>query len=303
MTTSSYGPPRGPNGELSYLSPTSFMLWRKNPIGFWMRYLAPPELKLPRMPQTPQMAVGNVFDIHMKYHLAQTVGRRDLDPSMLEKSIDKKYLGKRGSMDKIDQLVLWEGLRAYHAYKDSPALRLLLEGVTNVEVPAEAVRVTGGVPIWGKPDAELFRGRRIVQDWKVSGAFANSTPSAESGWSYRFVERMQGGEPKWIDEGPHHRSVEPLELLKEEWAIQLAMYAWLLGDAPGSDIHGQIDKILLVDSKTVEVYVYRTSVGRDFQLRILSELQCLWDKVLKNEVLPEEFRDCPPELLMAMVDP
>ena len=268
-----------------------------------MRYLCPAHLKLPRMEQTPQMAVGNVFDIHMKYHLASTVGRRDLDPRMLEESIDARYLGRRGSPDKIDQLVLWEGLRAYHAYKESPALRLLLEGVTNVEVPSGAARITGGVPIWGKPDAELFRaGRRVVQDWKVSGAFATNKPSAETGWSYHFAKRMVGGEPKWIDEGPHHRSVEPLELLKEEWAIQLAMYAWLLGDAPGSDISGQIDKVLLLDGE-VDVYVYRTTVGRDFQLRILSELQLCWQKVLAGEILPEEYRGMPPELLMSMVDP
>lgn len=295
--------PVHPEGGLSYLSPTSFMMWRENPIGFWMRYLAPPALKMPRTPQTPQMAVGNVFDVHMKYHLAQTVGRHDLPPDVLERSIDPCYLGRGGSLEKVDQLVLYEGLRAYHAYKDSPALRLLLEGVTNIEVPAETVRVTGGVPIWGKPDAELFRnGRRVVQDWKVGGAFNTRTPTSEPGWAYRFVERVEGGNAVWVDEGPHHRSIEYLENLNERWAIQLAMYSWLLGDAPGSDIEGQIDKILLPDPKTVEVYVYRCRVSRDFQLRILSEMQLCWQKVVAGEVLPPELRDAPPELLLAMVD-
>lgn len=298
--------PREP-GKLSYISPTSYMLWEKNPVGFWMRYLAPPELKVPRSPQTPQMAVGNVFDTHIKFHLASTVGKADLPADMLESGLDPRYHGK-GSPDKYDNLVLYEGLRAYHAYKESPAMALLLRGVTNVEVPAEAVRwVTGNsgvaVPIWGKPDAELFRQRRVIMDWKVSGAFANSSPSPEPGYSYRFVKRALDGESRWVDEGPHHRSFEPMELLNERWAIQLAMYAWLMGDSPGSEVTVQIDKVLLVDTETVEIYVYRNTIGRDFQLSLFSKLQLMWQKIEKGEILPPELRGAPPELLLAMVEP
>ena len=39
----------------TYISPTQYNLWRKNPVGYWMRYLAPEELKIPRQAQTPQM--------------------------------------------------------------------------------------------------------------------------------------------------------------------------------------------------------------------------------------------------------
>lgn len=288
---------------LSYLSPTSFMLWRANPVGFWMRYLAPPELKVPRSPQTPPMGVGNVFDVHIKYHLAQTVGKQDLPANMLESSLDERFLGKGRSPIREDQLVLWEGLRAYWAFRESPAMKLLLRGVTNVEVPAESVRVTGGVPIWGKPDAELFRaGRRVVMDWKVSGAFSTGEPSAEPGYSYRFVKRIQQEEVGWLDEGPHFRSQEPLELLNERWAVQLAMYAWLLGDEPGSDVQVEIDKVLLLSS-AVEIYVYRCGIGRPFQLRLLEELKLCWEKVRTGTVLPPELRDAPPGLLLSMVDP
>lgn len=295
MTSSS--PPK----KLSYISPTSFMLWRENPIAFWLKYMAPPELKPLPFQQTPQMAVGNVFDTHIKYHLASTVGRRDLPADMLEKTVDTRFLGRRGSPNKVDQLVLWEGLRAYWAYRESPALRLMMEDIVKIEMTSEQVRMVGSVPIWGKPDAEIFRHkRRVIPDWKVSGAFAHYIPSAEVGWAHRFVERMAEGESKWVDEGPHHRSIEYLETLQEKWAIQLAMYSWLLGDTPGSECFGQIDKVLLLE-KGVEVYVYKTTVGRDFQLRIYEEMKLMWAKVLADEILPIEFRGAPPELLMTML--
>lgn len=301
----SHGPPRQADGKPSYISPTSFMLWRENPVGYWMRYLAPPEIKPPRPAQTPQMAVGNVFDTHIKYHLASTVGRRDLSPSMLEDGIEARMLGRKGSLDKFEQLVLWEGLRAYHAYKESPAMRTLLQNLTNIEItPADKVHMVNGVPIWGKLDLELFaNGRRIVTDWKTSGAFSTNRATPEPGYSYRYVQRMEEGKSVWIDEGPHARAIEPLEILSERWAIQIAMYAWMMGDGPGSEITGRIDKILLVDSDTVEIYVYRCHVGRDFQLRLLSELQLMWSKIMADEILPPELRGAPPELLMAMVDP
>lgn len=305
LVAPSHGPPKQADGKPSYISPTSFMLWRENPVGFWMRYLAPPEIKPPRPPQTPQMAVGNVFDTHIKYHLASTVGRRDLSSTMLEDGIESRMLGRKGSLDKYDQLVLWEGLRAYHAYKESPAMRTLLQNLTNIEItPADKVHIVNGVPIWGKLDLELFaNGRRIVTDWKTSGAFNSGKTSVEAGYSYRYVQRMEEGRSIWIDEGPHARAIEPLEILSERWAIQIAMYAWMMGDGPGSEINGRIDKILLVDSDTVEVYVYRCHVGRDFQLRLLSELKLMWEKIMANEILPPELRGAPPALLMAMVDP
>lgn len=294
---------------LSYLSPTSFMLWRENPVKFWMNYLAPPELKMPRSPQTPPMAVGNVFDVHVKYHLAQATGQQ-LPGDMLEKTTDKRFLG-RVSPIREDQLVLWEGLRAYHMYRSSPAMRLMLEGVTSVEVPMEGTRAIdvedgkGGfdrVPIWGKPDAELWRrGRRTIMDWKVQGAFNINRPNPEAGHNYQFVQRIKDGEAHWADLGPSHRAIEPLELLSERWAIQCAMYAWMLGEAVGTEFGVEIHKVVLYSQTEVEVLVWRNQVGRDFQRRIAQELRLCWEKVVKGEVLPPELRGAPPELLLAMI--
>ena len=292
-----------PGRRLSYLSPTSFMTWRDNPIKFWMTYLAPPELKLPKGGQTPAMAVGNVFDAHVKYHLAQSTGQ-ELPVDMLERTTEARFLGKVSPIQE-DQLVLWEGLRAYHAYRDSPAMRLMLEGVTSVEVPMEGTRaidVDGfRVPIWGKPDAELFRNRRVIMDWKVQGAFNSNRPNPEPGHNYQFVRRLVSGETRWVDCGPSHRAIEPLEMLSERWAIQTCMYAWMLGEAPGTDFGVEIHKVVLYSQTEIEVLVWRNTVGRDFQRRIAQELRLCWEKVEKDEVLPAELRGAPPALLMAMV--
>lgn len=289
--------------RLSYLSPTSFMMWRENPIKFWMAYLAPPELKLPRGPQTPPMAVGNVFDTHVKYHLAQSTGQ-ELPVDMLEKTTEARFLGRKASPIKEDQLVLWEGLRAYHYYRDSPAMRLMLEGVTSVEVPMEGTRhidVDGRrVPIWGKPDAELWRRRRVIMDWKVQGAFNVNRPNPEAGHNYQFVQRVVDGEARWIDMGPSHRSIEPLEMLSERWAIQCAMYAWMLGEEPGTDFGVEIHKVVLYSQSEIEILVWRNQVGAHFQKRIAQELALCWSKVEKDEILPPELRGAPPALLMTM---
>ena len=284
----------------SYISPSSFMLWREDPVKYWLRYLAPAELKPAKFGQTPPMAVGTVFDVLVKYHLEERTGQT-LPADLLEKTVEERYLGRSKSPLPEDQLVLWEGTRAYLEYKDSPAMRLMLEGVTSVEVPMEGVRhITvnkGIVPIWGKPDAELWRGgRRVIMDWKVQGAFNMNRPNPEVGWKYQFTRNENG----WTDRGPHHRSIEPLELLSAKWAIQCMMYAWMLGEEPGSDMTAEIHKVVIYGQNEVEVLVYRSVIGRDFQLRMAQELALLWEQITTDTVLPVELRGAPPELLIAL---
>jgi|GEM_PF-5579519 len=280
----------------SYLSPNSYMEFLKSPVYFYLRRLAPEEWKPPGFKQTEPMAVGNVFDTHVKFALRRQLGK-DLPADLLEQIVDPEHL-------RAPSMVLLEGLRVYRAYRDSPAYAGVLKELVDVEVPALALRqghpeLVDGVPIWGKPDGALRKpsGELVVLDWKVTGAMSTKeTTSPEPGYKHRWVERTSG----WHDEGMHRRYLESLENINKRWGIQLAMYSWMMGGDPSKRQHVAIDQCVVNGApgiSRIEVCQIRTTITVEFQDYLLRDLHRVWRLIQNGEVLPPEYRSLPPEVI------
>lgn len=273
------------------------MLWQSSPLRYWLKYLAPPEFRV-RHAQTAAMAVGNVFDSHIKAHVGRMMGFK---PTGLLKGVDERFITAAAQRQPgEDGLVLYKGIEAFHAYRDSPAMKRLFRHVVSCETPAEPRLVQtpmGMVPVWGILDAEMhYDGHPVVMDWKCSGAF--SSPRIEPGYWHAYTCEPLDGRPRWVDLGPHARCLETLECLNKQWAVQTCIYNWLKGYE--GDHWAEINKILMTQP-IPQIYIYKGMVSRTFQEEVRLALGQLWHAIQTDTVLPEEYRDMPADLLMAMV--
>jgi len=61
--------------SVNFLSPSSLREIEKDPIKFYLKRLGPPQYAPSKEPQTGPMAVGTVFDAHVKTFLGHKLGK------------------------------------------------------------------------------------------------------------------------------------------------------------------------------------------------------------------------------------
>lgn len=283
--------------EVAYLSPSSLRLFENNPVEFYLQRLGPFETRPPKQPQTVYMAVGSVFDSHVKAQLARDLQLPCPDVGQLLQKTVEVQGEERGHALKLG-LELYEFYVACGAYK-----RLLDEGVHAVELePANQWvpftdhalmgRSVSGVPLMGRPDALIKRndGVRVILDWKVTSA-----NSPNKGYVRSFDKDGQ------IANSNHLASVCPMEQLNPTWADQLATYHWLTRPrkALGKSFQRAevaIDQIVY-GGKRWRVAQFRTYVSAQRQNELRHRYQTAWWKIQAGEVLSEGDRNLPPSFL------
>ncbi len=67
-----------------------------------------------------------------------------------------------------------------------------------------------------------------------------------------------------------------LEYTKTEWARQLAIYGWLLGEPVGGDFVVAIDQIVCGNGVVEGIAQHRCSIGSLFQKETYDEARALW---------------------------
>lgn len=267
-----------------YLSPTALFEGERDPWKFYLKRLGPLEWKPPPFKQTGPMAVGSVFDGHVKTVLAAKLG---LEKPLvhLREQVDEDHLASGSPVPET-------GLNLFRLYRESPAWQALLaDGLDSVETPVNTMEVGGhigmvgvrygGVPIWGKPDAAMTspKGLRVILDWKVNGAFSESGASPKKGYLRMW--------DKGVDVGPHREYGHFLENIDEYWAAQCAMYYWML--TPTHELKDNawaaIEQVV-VRHDWIRFAQYRAPISPEFQQALLKRLKTLWDHI-QNETLLE----------------
>jgi hypothetical protein len=239
--------------KLSYLSPTSIGLFRKDKDAFYKRYLA--DARHPPEPQTPAMALGSAFDFLIKTHIG-AAGEDDFEHKDTVMPIAELMLAK----------YLKTGLPALALELDLAKVDLL------ASIIGEIMTASGPVPLKGKPDLH-FAGAEahFVLDWKVNGYFsASCSPykgflSRDGGVSHKEAVpiRYKG----FMINGTH-----PFDTVRTDLADQLAIYGWLTaGDTP--TVYG-IDQIL---GSKMEVCRYRGIITEAYKVRLRSEIALIWE--------------------------
>lgn len=294
--------------NVEYLSPSSISKFEEGEEAFYLQYLA--ENRPPRDPQNQPMSIGSSFDAYVKsYFHERLFGKNHAESNRFEFNTIFEAQVEEQNRD----WARMHGKYAFEQYRSSGALlNLLTELQSSQTDPRFEFDVRGAVNgyrdglqtqlgevvLLGKPDAAFTNrdGNHIILDFKVNGYCSNFPISPMPG----FVNlRDSNGK----NSGPH-KNCSPYELgsltinigtflehHKEDWARQLSIYSWLVGEPIGSDFVCAIDQLVCKPQHggvpSIRVAEHRLRVGANFQQKVFNRACEIWEIVHSDHI----FRD------------
>lgn len=307
------------------LSPSAMLLWSDNKEEYCIRYLC--DNRPEREPQTPAASVGSSFDAWVKSNLHAALFGENADPAytfnaMFEDSVEPQNRDQARA----------EGLDCFDNYIQSGAYDDLLKDMQEAKEEPSFERTENcmidGVPISGKPDARYVDkfGNHIILDWKVRGYHSNYNQSPTKGfmlcrdghgWVERNLTKKQldlkkaGAEVVGKNSNTHnksHKDFKPFDLngrtineayfetCKREYAVQLCMYGWMLGEGVGSEnMVACIDELCCKpvegEKPLIRVANHCARISKDFQLELLATLKQLWEGINSGHVFNDLSRE------------
>lgn len=293
--------------EVKYLSPSSIRKFYDNRSEFYLSYLT--EERPPKMSQTQPMSVGSAFDAFIKNHLAEKLVGSVEDRFKLETILESQVEEPNRTWAPDKGAFIFEQYKALGALAD-----LMLELEKALDVPRMEFKVegrvahesvVGGIPLLGKPDLHfmLRSQRHCVYDFKVNGFCGKSATSPKAGYM-----KCRGGSRD--SGGPHKNAVlmdidgitvniaDYLESFAEDWAEQLAIYAWLLGEPVGGDFIVGIEQIVSQGAKTavdglprLRVASHRSRISKPFQEGLFKKIARCWEIIESGWIFDDLTRE------------
>lgn len=273
----------------THLSPSGLKLFEQNPDEFYMKYIA--RYKPPAIPQTQPMSVGSSFDAYAKAFINSSLSKTPLDPKYQFEALFASQVEEQNRSWARDA-----GLKCFKAYCESGAMADLMLQINEGDATPQfefkvqgtisaaplkdtihdkqSVYVTkdqvGSVCLAGVPDL-YYRNKHalhVITDFKVNGYCSNSGspkagyckirgPGSNSNQPHRdaMVQRINGID---INIACH------LEDIDKDWATQLSVYAWLMGEPVGGDYAACIEQ-LACGPRGIRAVSYRNKIGKMFQ--------------------------------------
>ena len=291
------------------LSYSSLTLWENSPEEFYVRYLA--DHPAPRLPQEPPMAVGSAFDAYVKAAINYILYGTAVSPQFEFGAIFENQVEPQNR-----HFAIAAGKHVFKAYKLCGAFDDLIKLLRqSVEPPRFEFKVDGtiaGAPFTGKPDCRfvLDFGSGLIHcilDWKVRGYCSKYAASPSKGYmlcrdGYKSEKpsRSHGAEhDNYL--AYNHRGLTInagyLEYCNDEYADQLCLYGWLLGEQPGDEnVVGMIDEIVSKPASPVpllRIANHRARVKADHQQKLLERVGRCWEAITSGNVFtdltPEEY--------------
>ena len=271
----------------NYLSPTSIKLFYGDIEEFYQRYLS--DNKKPRDPQTKPMSIGSAFDAFVKSYLHESLFGKGADERYNLQTLFETQVAEH------NRDWAWEnGKRLFNEYKSNGCLAdLMLELGQSIGPPRFEFDLNGeieGVPLLGKPDIFFIskEGARVVYDWKVNGYCGKSLTSPMKGYIKLRPDNKQHKDCFILNHGGIDINAAMfLEDGNPDWADQLSIYGWLLGEPVGSEqLVVGIDQIT-GPSTRLRFATHRLRVSPDYQYALLQNITDAWDIIISEHI----FRD------------
>ena len=290
------------------LSYSSMSLWYKDQDEFYIRYLA--DHAAPRLPQEQPAAVGSAFDAYTKSMLAHALFGNAASAQFEFAAIFESQVEPQNR-----DFALTAGKRVFKAYKLCGAYDDLLKQLQqSIEPPRFEFKVDGlilGVPFTGKPDCrfvlDLGQGRiPCIYDWKVRGYCSKYGASPSKGYATcldGFVgkaSRSQGKEHalyKAMDFRGLTINCGYMEFCNDEYADQLSLYGWLLGEEIGDEntvlgIEELCAKFMGEDNPPTLRYArHRGRVKADYQQKLAEKVATCWQAITSGHVFSTLSRE------------
>ena len=236
-----------------FLSPSSLSKWESNREDFYLQYMA--DYRPPRPPQMDYMSIGSAFDAYVKAALHETLFGAGADPQFEFDAIFTQQVEEHNRDWALDH-----GEYAFERYKMTKSYTELLENLlasrTDPQFEFTVTKEVQGVPLLGKPDCRYVHkdGAHVILDWKVNGYCSKHGASPYKG--YRIIRdswttdekkatRGAGGSHKLYEKIDHMGMEVGGHFLEDtclDWADQLSIYSWMLGEKVGGE-----DAVVCID--------------------------------------------------------
>jgi hypothetical protein len=296
------------------LSYSALALFEKDADEFYVKYLS--DKAAPRLPQTPPMAVGSAFDAEVKSALHAALFGAGSDPQFEFQTIFESQVEPQ-----CRDFALGAGKVVFEAYKFCGAyddlLKLLQQSVEPPRFEFSVNGTIGGAPFTGKPDCrfvlDLGLGRiSCVWDFKVHGYCSKYNTSPSKGYM-TCLDGFPAAKPSKSN-GKEHKMFLAMdfrgltinsgymEFCNNEYADQLCLYGWLLGEKVGDEnVVCGIEELcakcmgegVLNDGipPTLRYARHRGRVKADYQVALEARVKKCWDAITSGHV----FTDLPLE--------
>lgn len=302
-----------------FLSHSSLSLWAKDRQEFFLRYLA--DIRAPRLVQERYMSIGSAFDAYAKSALHEALFGKGADPQF---EFDAIFCNQVEEHNR--DWARENGLYVFDCYRHTGFYDELLAMLAkSKEPPRFEFSLEGeidGVPLMGKPDCRFVHecGVHVILDWKVKGYC--SAYGASPSKNYRLCRdgydavALGVGRTKARPEGKQsishgrahngylaydHHGLEInaayMEAGNDEYADQLSMYGWLLGEQPGDEnvvvvIDEIVGKYTGPDSPPLlRVANHRARVSAAHQQALLERAKQCWASIASGHVFTDLSRE------------
>jgi hypothetical protein len=255
------------------------------------------------------MSVGSSFDAYAKSFIYERFyGKKD--PAFEFQTIFESQVEPQNR-----DFALPAGKYCFECYRKYGSLAdLMLELDAASEAPRMEFTVEGriahdncvdGVPLSGKPDIyfKTKEGAHVIYDWKVNGYCSNSNTSPAKGYimirgekdSFRGLNQGHKESVTMRDRGIMLNVGMFLEHVKDDWANQLAIYGWLLGESVGGDFIVGIDQLVFANpGHKCRVASHRCKISPAYQKEWFSKVAWVWQVIESGHI----FRDVSLEVSM-----
>jgi hypothetical protein len=286
------------------LSYSSLSLFEKDIEEFYMRYLA--DKAAPRLPQEPPMAVGSAFDAYVKSELSWA-----LYGSAMSSQFEFGTIFESQVEPQCRDFALKAGKHCFKSFKFCGGYKDLLDMLQkSIEPPRFEFTLTGtvgGAPFLGKPDVrfvlDLGEGRiSVIDDFKVHGYCSKYGASPTKGYRLcRDAYKTDKPSRSHMKEHTNYlamnfRGLEInsgyMEGCSKEYADQLCLYGWLLGEKVGDEnvvlmLDELVAKYMDGNPPLLRVANHRGRVSTAHQLALEARVAKCWNTITSGHVFQE----------------
>jgi hypothetical protein len=292
-----------------FLSYSGFALYEKDREEFFTRYLA--DRRPARVPQERPAAAGSAFDAYVKSALHSSLFGSGADPQFEFDAIFTSQVEEHNrDWARVAGHNIFEQYVYAGGYQDLLGLLQKAVGTPRFEFTVEGL-LNETVPFLGKPDLRfIWNGGEgpvhIVHDFKVNGYCSNSATSpskhymlCRDGWQAGRAKPTRGGgreHPCFVKHSINGLTIDRgwMEHANDEWADQLSIYGWLLGEEPGDEnVVLSIDQLVAkpADPPLMRVAQFRARVSGRRQIDLLGRITLAWKAISTGHIFTELSRE------------
>lgn len=287
----------------TYLSPSSLSLWESDREEFYLKHLA--ETRVPRLPQKDYMAVGSAFDAYVKSALHAALFGEGADSEFEFETIFTEQVEEQNR-----DFCYEAGAYVYECYKLSGAYDDLLSDLkksqSDPQFEFRLDKEVAGIPLMGRPDCRYIHesGAHVILDWKVNGFCSKygATPykyysMIRDGWDVSTAVPSRACSQAHKNYKPiMHCGVEIgshyLEDTCKDWADQLSIYGWMLGEEVGSEdtivCMDQIASKYREDKKPLlRIANHKCRISTEWQNQLVLRLTSCWKTIQSGHIFTD----------------